>query len=357
MTVNKIRLAIVMALATTSAAQADPPFFSYEGGITAVAQKSDLKKLEAGFSVSADLVAHYQKQNWQVNLHLEGNVTPDDKSITAQFPDVNADAFSAFDKNKNGRIQISEFNVDYAVKQAAIDQISFGLMDPTNFFDGNEIMNDENTQFLAVPFTNNPTIEFPYYTIGVVTNINVGLKPYLKTTLGAFSGQGIGDKEGKYSFSPDKDGGFFIAETQLMETPIHKLSGGAWVHTGKHTHLKKTTQDNLNNYGLYLTGSHQMGQNTFALRLGYSRPEVNELNKVLSLSIQHQYNTQWTTGAAGSYQAASYDNIHDTQAYEVYARYQPVKADFYITPSVQYFRNTSIAKNITTASLRLSYQF
>lgn len=363
-TFEKSMITTALAALTTSAAQAiSPSSFSYEGDLTAIVQASDQKKLNTGTEASGDFFIHYQKSHWQINLHLEGNITPSSNSITAQLPDANADAFSAMDQYENGRLQISELSADYTDKQATMSQISFGLLDATTFFDTNAIMNDENTQFISAPLGNNPTIDFPDYTLGITATFQVGLKPNLQTQLGVFSGKGLADNAGRnynetFELNPDKKGMLIIGETQLMKTPIHHLSFGAWTHTGEHSDLEQPSRNKLINYGLYLTGSHQMGANTMAIRLGYSRPEINELNKVLSLGIQHVYNTQWVTGAAGSYQSASsHTQIDDTQTFEFYVRYQPSKSDFFITPSIQYFHNANIAKNITLGNLRLSYLF
>ncbi|MCA6070039.1 MAG: carbohydrate porin [Endomicrobium sp.] len=46
-------------------------------------------------------------------------------------------------------------------------QLLFGKLNPTAYFDGNKIANDETTQFLASMFCNNPAIAFPSYTLGL----------------------------------------------------------------------------------------------------------------------------------------------------------------------------------------------
>lgn len=341
--------------------------FGYEGGLTAIAQGSDQKKNNSGIEASADLLLYYQKNQWQVSFHLEGNLPPSKNSITNRLPESNADAFSAVDQYNNGRLQLSELSISYTPTQAVTDrtllkQFTFGLIDATAFFDNNAVMNDENTQFIAAPFVNNPTIDFPDYTLGVSAALQLGFKPHLETQVGIFSGKGLADNANRdynetTKIDLDSKGILTIAETQLMHTPLHHLSVGAWLHSGDHTDINDATKTDLINYGFYLTGSHQMHQNTFAVRLGYSRPETNERNKFISLAVQHQYNSQWITGMAADYQMAAISQTKDSQSLEAYAQYQPFQNDFFITPSLQYFHNSSIAKSITVANLRLSYQF
>jgi hypothetical protein len=338
--------------------------FSYDGDVNVIVQTSDYAQAETGTETSADLFLHYTKQAWQFNLHLEGNITPSSNSITALLPKANADAFSAVDEYDHGRIQVSELYVDYVSNQNKLRQLSIGLLDATAFFDTNAIMNDENTQFIASTLGNNPTIDFPDYTLGLTGIFQAGVTANAQTRVGLFSGKGLADNANRayneaIELNPDSKGAFMIAESQLMETPIHHLSAGVWLHNGDHTHIKKPNKTRLINYGAYLTGSHQMGANTMGLRIGYSRPEVNELNKMLSLGIEHQYSAQWVTAAAASFQFASSEatQIDNPQTYEVYARYQPAKPEFYVTPSIQYFKNTTLGKDIWLGNLRLSYIF
>lgn len=351
------------ALAAPLNAQAESAF-TYDGDINAIAQTSDDANLDASTEISADLFLHYKKSSWQVNLHIEGNITPASQSVTANLPESNADAFSVTDQYDNGRIQFSEMYVDYYSKQGTMQQLSFGLMDATAYFDTNAVMNDENTQFIAAPLGNNPTIEFPDYTLGATAILNFGLKPNTQTLIGLFSGEGLAD-DAQHNYSetfkvdPNKKGLFVITETQLVETTSHHVSGGVWLHSGDHTDINHPNKTDLNNYGAYLTGDHTMGENTLALRLGYSRPEVNDLNKFVGLGIEHQYNAKWTTAAAASFQFASSEakQTDDTQAYEVYARYQPGQPEFYITPSIQYLTKTALNKDVLVGNLRLSYIF
>jgi len=46
--------------------------------------------------------------------------------------------------------------------------LTVGLLDPSGYLDRRRITNDENVQFLGASFVNNPTIEFPDYTLGLV---------------------------------------------------------------------------------------------------------------------------------------------------------------------------------------------
>jgi len=337
--------------------KADTSPLGFDGGITFITQTSDQKQFTAGNEASADLFIHYQQPKWQLNLHIEGNITPENDSITAKLSDANADAFTATDQYDHGRIQLSELNIDYLM-QGVIEKISFGLLNIPAFYDTNAVLNNENEQFISAQFLNNPTIDFPDYTLGITTSLNIGWQPQLKTQFGIFSGAGIADNAGRnyqevIEMNPDKKGLFVIAETELFHTSSHNTSIGAWVHTGPHTSINDASKANLYNYGIYLTKSMHKGKNTLAFRAGISNPEVNTLNKFVSIGLAHRYSSNWTTAIAGSLQPSNNAKVH----LESYAKYQFNQVNLSITPSVQYFYNEVIAQSVTLANLRLTYLF
>ncbi len=359
----KQTLLLLSIMGATQPAFANSPW-QIEGDLTGIAQTSNQSQLEPGFESSGDLFITYQNNQWQGTLHLEGNTTPRQNSVTSQIADSNADAFSATDQYDNGRIQLSELFLSFKTTRSDIlQQLDFGILDATALFDTHPIMNDENTQFIASSLVNNPTIDFPDYTLGVVATLNAGLKPNRQSFVGIYSGEGLADSASRdynetLDVAPDKKGLFIIAETQIIDTSIHHLSTGAWIHTGPHTELDNPNNDDLKNYGIYLTASHQMQKNTIGMHLGYANPEVNDYNMAVSLSVEHTYNSQWTAGLGGTYQSASsHTQLKDRQTIEAYGRYQLNQSDVYLTPSVQYLTHTDIGKDVMTANIRLSYLF
>ena len=99
-------------------------------------------------------------------LYIEGNSTPRANGVSSLLPEANTDAGSALDRDRRGRLQISELN--YAHRFGKALTVTAGLLDVSGFFDQSRIASDENTQFLGVSFVQNPTIEFPDYALGLV---------------------------------------------------------------------------------------------------------------------------------------------------------------------------------------------
>jgi hypothetical protein len=99
-------------------------------------------------------------------VYLEGNSTLDASRASSVLVETNADAGTALDPDRRGRVQLSELN--YQLHRPAGRELTFGLLDASGYLDRTRITNDENVQFLGASFVNNPTIEFPDYTLGAV---------------------------------------------------------------------------------------------------------------------------------------------------------------------------------------------
>lgn len=65
---------------------------------------------------------------------------------------------------------------------------TIGKIDPTGIYDGNEVANDQTTQFLADAFVNNPGILFPPYTPGM--NLSLELGEIVTLSAGMFEDDG-----------------------------------------------------------------------------------------------------------------------------------------------------------------------
>jgi len=100
-------------------------------------------------------------------MHLEGgegaNVTDEVAGLTG----VNADAL-----DDDGDLEIAELWYEHSIKDdRAI--LTVGKLDPTVYFDSNEVANDETTQFLADIFVNNIAVNWPDdYTGGMRLTFN-----------------------------------------------------------------------------------------------------------------------------------------------------------------------------------------
>lgn len=62
--------------------------------------------------------------------------------------------------------------------------VTVGKIDPTGIYDGNEVANDQTTQFLGDVFVNNAAIEFPGYAAGISLSADINDK--VSVNIGAF---------------------------------------------------------------------------------------------------------------------------------------------------------------------------
>ena len=133
----------------------------YYSGLSFVGQ-TDTEHPE--LSASFDFVAsdRWGKGRW--TLYLEASSTPPAMGVTARYPQANADAGSALDADDDARLQISELHYQLPLGRGWL--VTGGLIDSSAFLDRSLISNDETRQFLGATLVNNPTINFPDYTLG-----------------------------------------------------------------------------------------------------------------------------------------------------------------------------------------------
>ena len=105
-------------------------------------------------------------------LHIEGNTTPRDDGVSTLIGESNADAGTALDDARRGRVQVSELYYTHAWQGAR--SLAIGMVDASAYLDISRIANDANAQFLGVSFVNNPVIEFPDYSLGMVYEQRLG---------------------------------------------------------------------------------------------------------------------------------------------------------------------------------------
>ena len=144
------------------------------GGVTMVGQgtsgndKNDLASAEADDAIdgnaSVDLeVSVNMGKHGEAFLAIEAG---NGDGLADEFDydgDGESDLFWGFnaDAGDNGsNLEVTEAWYEHMFMG---DMITFtiGKLDPTNYFDGNEVANDETTQFLADGFVNDATVEFP----------------------------------------------------------------------------------------------------------------------------------------------------------------------------------------------------
>lgn len=131
------------------------------GGVNVVAQGADVDSIATEMVASLDLFLGVPAGPGRVRAYVEVSTTPFPNGVFRTLPEANTDAGTALNASGDGRAQLSELAYEWIVSPGA--ELHLGLLDATGYLDVSRISNDENLFFLAVPFVNNPTIEFPDY--------------------------------------------------------------------------------------------------------------------------------------------------------------------------------------------------
>lgn len=220
------------------------------------------------------------------NIHVEANTTPHTQGVSGLLPEANADAGSALDQDRRGRIQLSQLNFRHTFNPR--QAFTTGLLDVSSHFDQSRIASDETTQFLGVAFTGNPAIEFPDYTLGLVYEHALTAGPTLR--IGIASSNGLADNP-KHSYSQlvnldANEKGLFAITSATWKNPAWLLRSGVWTHTADHD-LLDGTGGGRRNYGAYLLAGRQAGQHAFNLRMGIANQNVTQAAGFAGLSYRY----------------------------------------------------------------------
>lgn len=312
------------------------------GGVTATYQATGDSAISNELTASADLVMSWKFGADELYTYIEANNSPKLNGVSSVLPEANADAGSALDKDREGRIQISEIGYKYSINTASM--LIFGLIDVTAYFDQSRIASDENSQFLGVSFVQNPTIEFPDYTLGIVYETAFNQQTIMRA--GFAASNGIADNP-NLSYAQlvdinDDSKGVFSILSLTHKTPTWLFRGGAWANSADHDSLD-ATQNNLHNYGAYLLAGFRQDSQGINLRLGQSNDAISLAHQFVGLSYQYrQAPFVLGVGAARIFLSDKDPAVmhDDTLHYETYLRYR-FNANLLVTADVQYLVNSN----------------
>lgn len=335
-----------------------------EGGFTATLQSSNDSRVNDEATASFDLVAKIPNGKGKWIAYIEGNLSPRLNGISSVLGEANGDAGSALDRDGKGRMQVSELHYSRTFGK---DSMTVGLLNPACVFDSSEVANDETAQFLGASFVNNPAIAFPDYTLGACVHFEEGKsRPGINLLL--TSSHGLGDNPNvSYSelFDINADGkGVFIGAELYKTISNSQWRVGVWTSTADHSYLDGSGNIG-NNYGIYLTTDHKLGNSNINLRLGMANDEVSEAANFASIAVEIPIASQ--TLGVGLSQTGLSDKVgtgkDDMKHTEVYLRFD-INDSFHITPSVQLIQNSgfdntgsSFDKDMAVYSVRASYAF
>jgi hypothetical protein len=336
------------------------------GGLTAVNQR------EAGGSrhdtaVSADLFAYLPTRRGEWMLYLEGATATSADSLFNLYPESNADAGTAQDSKGNSRVQISELNYRWIINDSK--ELTIGQIDPSAHLDRSRIANDENAHFLGASFVNNPTIQFPDYTLGLMYRINrTAASPEITGILAA--SDGLADNPSRsYRDLIDLAGdgkGVFLGLGARWAINATRIGIGGWYRSDDQPRLDDP-DTMLHNYGIYGVYGWQAGNHGVNLRLGAARAAVSAAEYYAGGA----YEGVTPIGALGigigrvfKSSDVTAPGTGDTTQVEVFFRVPLWAEDSHITAALQYIENPgfdssnqTIDRNALLAAVRLHVWF
>ena len=335
------------------------------GGVTAVYQQ-ELHSGDDDQSISGDLMFDLPTASGGWFLYLEASSGVSDGSIFNRYPGINGDAGSVLDESGHSHLQVSEFHYRFDFDGA---QLTIGEIDPSAHLDRSRIANDENTHFLSQGFVNNPTIQFPDYTPGIMYRITAQERRPEVTVIVA-SSDGIADNPTRsYRDLIDVSAagkGVFAAAGARWFLDETRIGVGTWLRTDKHEHVDDANRTGKN-YGAYFVYGKAYGPQIINFRLGLANEKVSRVARFASVAYEREfaagslglgYSRFFESGRARS--AASGDSDH----VETWFRAPLVGESLQVTGSLQYLSNpgfdsTGITaeRHALIAGIRLDYSF
>lgn len=350
------------------AQDAEPNGPLVEAGLVATFQHAADDRVSDEAAASVDLAILLPAGPGALNIYVEGASSPGTDGVGAFIPDANGDLGSALDRDDNGRFQVSEFHYGITFGDTALYA---GLMDTAGFLDTSDIANDEGAQFINATLVNNPTIEFPDYSIGLALQRGAQ-EGWPGLTLLLAGSHGLGDNDDRsYNqlLEMDADGkGVFAAAEVFWEWGDLVPRFGLWTQTADHDRFdgSSATAENTGAYGV-LDGS--AGQLRWNLRAGVADARVSEAAWFVGVALEQPLGPAVLgaglthTAVSDDLQDSAPDTFDDTTQVELHARFD-IGRHWQITPSLQFVRNPgfdstgdAVDEETWVAGLRLSAAF
>jgi hypothetical protein len=359
-------IAALGALCVPGLALGDWNSLHAEGGITAVHQRQT-NGARQDTNASADLFVFLPVRSGEWTLYLEGATTTSSDSLFVLFPESNADAGTAADDQGGSRIQISELSYRWAIDER--HELTLGEIDPSAHLDRSRIANDENAHFLGTSFVNNPTIEFPDYSLGLMYRINrTPTTPEITAILS--SSDGLADNPGR-SYQElinvaDAGKGVFAGLGARWAIRDTRVGLGGWYRSDDHPKLNDS-DSSMHNYGVYGIYGWQAGNHGVNFRVGAARAAVSAAEVFVGAAYEGV--TRFGAvglGAGKIYKSAQLTdpNTDDTLHVEAFFRVPLFSTGSHMTAALQYLENpgfdssnTAVDAHVLLAALRFHIWF
>jgi len=240
-------------------------------------------RTDGSYSADITIGKEFKDLGSKAFLHLEtgkGSGLEDDLAL---YSNVNRDN----DDNEDAHLTELWYEQSLFQDKAAL---TFGKLDPTAYFDNNEVANDETTQFLGKIFRNSPTIEFPDNTAGIrlayITN------DWLELGYGVFDANSDWEKIG--------DNLFNIGQITL-KTNFSGLAGNyrliGWQNNSYHTKWLAQEYTKENAFGFGLSIDQKINDiTTLFSRYGWQNPKVYNPNITATGDAMYSLEHAWSAG-------------------------------------------------------------
>lgn len=331
---------IIVSLSPETVAESTP--WVVTGNVVVTHQTTNESHIRNETAGSADLVVERHRDTGTWVTHIEAASTPRSNGVSTLFPEANADAGTALDKDNGGRVQLSELYYSHSFSRNRT--LSTGLLDVSGFFDQSRIASDETTQFLGAFFTGNPTIEFPDYSLGVIYEGGLIHDVVLRAALANSDGLADNPERSYPQLLSEEDGeGVFAIASANWEVKRWLLRVGAWLNTADHQTLEVSNDREEYNYGAYMLAGHTQGRHSVNFRLGLANPEVSQAATFVSTAYRYQYGS-YTAGAGLGRALLSPQEpsttLDDTVQYELFLRYT-LRQGLLLTGDMQRIANSN----------------
>jgi len=240
-------------------------------------------KADASFSEDITISKEFEGLDSEAFIHLEagqGAGLTDDLSL---FSNVNADA------DDDEHVVVSEIWYEQGLfNDKAL--ITFGKLDPTVYFDTNEVANDETTQFLSYIFRSNPAVEFPDNTFA----IRAAAMPasWLELNYGVFDGDSDWDNIGDNLFNI----GQVTFKAEFFGLPGNYRFLG-WSNNSRHTKWLDPAEEKEDSCGFGLSFDQKVHDMvTLFARYGWQDPKVYNPDLTAAGDLNYSLEHSWSAG-------------------------------------------------------------
>ncbi|MCM8789691.1 MAG: carbohydrate porin [Candidatus Omnitrophica bacterium] len=244
-----------------------------------------LKESCADGSYSADITLgkEFEEGGGRAFLHLEAGQGAGLEDNLVLYSNVNRDA------DNDNNVRVTEFWYEQRLFNDKV-ALAFGKLDPTAYFDQNEVANDETTQFLGRIFRNSPTLEFPDNTAG----IRLAYLPveWLELGYGVFDGNSDWEKIADNLFNMAQ----VNFKTNFLNLPGNYRFYG-WNNNVYHTKWVDTEKTKEATYGFGLSFDQELIDIvTLFTRYGWQNPKVYNPNIMATGDLNYSLEHSWSTG-------------------------------------------------------------